>query len=68
MTLRQAMACKARGERAGNTVSVMQEATRTRRITWLVSLNSGRWIADAAEAAEALRARAYDDDDAIVAE
>ncbi len=67
MTLRQALACKARGERAGHTVSVMQEATR-RRITWLVCINSGRWIADAAEAAEALRARAYDDDDAIVAE
>ena len=65
MTRQQAMAIKARGERAGETVSVMREAgRRSRRITWVVSVNSGRWIAEAEEASDALRdvaQDAYDD-------
>ncbi len=61
MTRQPAMAIKARGERAGETVSVMREAgRRSRRITWVVSVNSGRWIAEAEEASDALRWREYD--------
>ena len=64
MTRQQAMAIKARGERAGDEVRVMRDAGRSRRITWIVRVNSGLWIAEAEEASDALRdvaQDAYDD-------
>ena len=59
MTRHQAMMIKARGERAGDQVRVMRDAGRSRRITWIVRVNSGGWIVDAVEASDALRWREY---------
>ncbi len=63
MTRREAIALKSRGERAGDTVSVWRYAGRSRRSgvrrTWVVSVNSGGWIADSDEASDALRWREY---------
>ena len=60
MTRHPAMMIKARGERAGDQVRVMRDAGRSRRITWIVRVNSGLWIAEAEEASDALRWREYD--------